>query len=106
MEGKRWWNYSSLKSYIKKIEEEHSAVRSSEQPGTSERLMEYVMLTLRSAGTDLQVVADKFDKDWYPRNRVYLEKLSKNKLLSIDNNYMKLTPAGYAICDEILLNIR
>ncbi len=102
--GKRWWNYSSLKAYISNIEKMNSAVRSSEMPDKQERLNEYVMLALRSSGIDLREL-NEFDKDWFLRNRTYLNLLQNNKFLSADNNFIKLTPSGYAVCDEILKNL-
>ena len=66
---------------------------------------EYVMLALRSSGLDLNDYRKRFSDDWIKKNNLYFELLKNEQHLTIENNWIKLTPKGYAVCDEILKNI-
>jgi oxygen-independent coproporphyrinogen III oxidase len=105
VDGKRWWNYSSLKKYISEIELNKHAVMNSEIISKEQMHDEYVMLALRSYGLDLNDYRNRFSDDWIKKNNSYFKSLMDEKHLTIDNNWIKLTPKGYAVCDEILKNI-
>jgi oxygen-independent coproporphyrinogen-3 oxidase len=61
MNGKRWWNYSSLKKYIHEIEAKGNAEAGSEMGDIKQQVDEYVMLALRSSGLDLRDFTEKFN---------------------------------------------
>ncbi len=103
--GKRWWNYSSLKRYISEIEKNNHAVANSEYINKEQMLDEYIMLALRSKGLDLNEFRNIFGEDWLKINLDYLTKLMNKKFLIIDDKYIRLTKSGYAVCDEIISNI-
>jgi oxygen-independent coproporphyrinogen-3 oxidase len=103
--GKRWWNYSSLSKYIYEIENNNNAIANSEQLSEPEMHSEYVMLALRSSGLDLADYRKRFNDDWIVRNNSYFQKLKDEKLILMDNNTIKLTKNGYFVCDGILKNI-
>jgi oxygen-independent coproporphyrinogen III oxidase len=103
--GKRWWNYSSLKKYIHEIEKYGHAMANFEQLSHAEIHDEYVMLSLRSSGLDLADYRNRFNDDWIVRNNSYLKKLTDEKLIFLDNNKIKLSKNGYFVCDEILKNL-
>lgn len=105
VDGKRWWNYSSLKKYISEIELNNHAVMNSEIISKEQMHDEYVMLALRSSGLDLDDYQKRFSDDWIKKNYSYFELLKNEKHLSIEGNWIKLTSKGYAVCDEILKNI-
>lgn len=105
VDGKRWWNYSSLKKYISEIELNNHAIMNSENITEEQMHDEYVMLALRSSGLDLGDYQKRFSDSWIKKNNSYFELLKKEQHLSIDNNFIKLTSKGYAVCDEILENI-
>ena len=100
--GKRWWNFSSLKHYISEIENKGSAIANFEKINNEMALNEYVMLALRSKGIDLMELEKKFGKSWISRNFNYIKKLDERNLVELKNNFLHLTKSGYAICDEIL----
>jgi len=104
-DGKRWWNYSSLKKYISEIELKSHAIMNSEIISNEQMHDEYVMLALRSSGLDLDDYRKRFSDDWIKKNNSYFELLKNEHHLSTDNNWIKLTSKGYAVCDEILKNI-
>jgi oxygen-independent coproporphyrinogen-3 oxidase len=105
VDGKRWWNYSSLKKYINEVELNRHAIKNSEIISDDQMHTEYVMLALRSSGLDLSDYNKRFSNDWIIKNNSYFELLKNENHLSIENNWIKLTPKGYAVCDEILKNI-
>ena len=106
VDGKRWWNYSSLKKYISEIEINNHAIMNSEIISKNQKHDEYVMLALRSSGLDLNDYLRKFtDETWIKKNNSYFELLKNEHHLTFNNNWIKLTSKGYAVCDEILKNI-
>jgi oxygen-independent coproporphyrinogen-3 oxidase len=102
---KRWWNFSSLKKYIHEIELKGHAIKNSEKITEPQLHDEYVMLALRSSGLNLIEFRKKFDDSWIKKNYNYFELLKNENLITSNNDIIKLTSKGYAICDEILKNI-
>lgn len=105
VDGKRWWNYSSLKRYISEIDKNSCAVAASENISKEQRLNEYVMLALRSSGLDLTEFKIMFGANWINEKYDYIKKLMKRDLVTLDEKYLRLTKNGYAVCDEILKEI-
>ena len=105
VDGKRWWNYSSLKKYISEIELNNHAIMNSEIISKEQMHEEYIMLALRSWGLDLNDYRKYFSDAWIKKNNSYFELLKNEHHLAIDDNWIKLTSKGYAVCDEILKNI-
>jgi oxygen-independent coproporphyrinogen-3 oxidase len=106
--GERWWNFSSLKMYIDKIENSGNAVAGSELISSEKAIDEFVMLELRSSGLNLKKFENRFGietKEWLKKNYHYFELLKNQNFVTIDSNIVKLTPKGYAVCDEILSEI-
>ena len=104
--GKRWWNCSSVKYYNSLIAKNGIAVINQELLTKNEMLEEFVMLSLRSSGLDLTELENMYGSEWYIRNKTFVSKLLKEKFLFIDGSRIKLTAKGYAICDEILINLK
>jgi oxygen-independent coproporphyrinogen III oxidase len=103
--GKRWWNFSSLKRYIAEVNKSGFAVAGSEIITDREKLSEYVMLSLRSSGLELNEFKKMFGADWINEKYDYIKKLMKRNLVTLDGKYLRLTKTGYAVCDEILKEI-
>jgi oxygen-independent coproporphyrinogen-3 oxidase len=103
--GKRWWNFSSLKRYISEVNKNGFAVAGSEVLGDKEKFNEYVMLALRSSGLDLIEFKNIFGANWINGKYDYIKKLMKRNLVTMDEKYLRLTKKGYAVCDEILKEI-
>jgi len=101
MNGKRWWNFSSLKRYISEINKNGNAEAGSEMPRQNELLEEYIMLGLRSTGINLIEVETRFGKNWYLNNSAFINNLEENGFISRSGELLKLTARGYAVCDEI-----
>ena len=105
VDGKRWWNYSSLKRYINEINTNGNAVANHEELSPEEFHNEYVMLALRSSGIKLNKYKNTFGDNWLKKNYSYLEKLENENFIFLDDSNIKLTKKGYTVCDEILQNI-
>lgn len=105
VDGRRWWNFSSLKHYISEIEKNGTAVANYEDISNKMALDEYIMLALRSKGLDLYEFEQKFGSSWLLQKKDFLTKLLEEKFILSDNKLLSFTPKGYAICDEILSKI-
>ena len=105
IDGKRWWNFSSLKRYLSEIEDNNYAVAGSEIISNKQIFDEYVMLALRSTGLNLIDLKNRFGDKWIKNKHNFLSQLQKNNLTSLKKNKIQLTKKGYALCDEILSNI-
>ena len=108
IDGKRWWNFSSLKMYIDKIEHTGVVVAGSEIINAENAMNEFIMLELRSSGFRTEVFENQFGADgtnWLKKNYSYFEMLKNENFVSIDSGVIKLTSKGYAVCDEILAEI-
>ncbi len=104
-DGKRWWNYTSLKKYISEVELNQNALMNFETLNKTQIHDEYIMLALRSSGIDVNEYKKMFGESWIKKNYTYLKELSITDNILIDDKNIKLTPKGYAVCDEILKNI-
>ena len=105
IDGKRWWNYSSVKRYISELAKNGNASANHEQLTHDEIHGEYVMLALRSSGIELKSYKKRFGSDWLKKNNSYFEELLKKDLILYDNEIIKFTRKGYTLCDEIIKNV-
>ncbi|MEB2296185.1 MAG: radical SAM family heme chaperone HemW [Ignavibacteria bacterium] len=108
IDGERWWNFSSLKMYIDKVNKFGSAVAGSEIITDDKAINEYVMLELRSSGLNFEKFENRFGiqiQEWMKSKYAYFEVLKNKKFVTIENNIVKMTSNGYAICDEILKDL-
>ncbi|MCW8804312.1 MAG: radical SAM family heme chaperone HemW [Ignavibacteriaceae bacterium] len=106
--SERWWNFSSLKMYIDKIEQSGNAVAGSETINSEKALNEYVMLELRSSGLKFKMFENRFgieSKDWLKKNYPYFQLLKNQNFVMMDDETIKFTSKGFAVCDEILTEI-
>jgi len=102
IDGKRWWNFSSVKFYNASVGKNKSGLAGSEILTKQQMLNEYVMLALRSGGLNTNELQQKFGGDWILKNSKTIEKFLDDRYFRKDNKCIKLTPKGYALCDEIL----
>jgi oxygen-independent coproporphyrinogen-3 oxidase len=63
------------------------------------------MLALRSSGIDIIEYKNLFGNAWLKKNYSYFEKLKNQNFIMHNNDFIKLTTKGYAVCDEILKNL-
>ena len=108
VDGKRWWNLSSLKMYIDKIEKSGDAIAGSEIISSEKAMDEYMMLDLRSSGLNIKMLENRFGNkgiEWLKNKYSYFELLKNQDFVMKNDGIIKLTSKGYAICDEILAEI-
>jgi len=105
IDGKRWWDFSSLTKYISEINNNGNAVRSIEVLTDDQKLNEYVMLALRSNGLNKSKFKKIFGNVWLNSKGNHFSKMIENNLIGDICGNLKLTKHGYAICDEILKNL-
>jgi len=108
IDSKRWWNLSSLKMYIDKVENSGNAIAGSEVISNEKAIDEFVMLELRSSGLNLKIFENRFGfeaKEWLKNKYTYFELLKNQNFVTIDDGAIKLTAKGYAICDEIIKEV-
>ena len=108
VDGKRWWNLSSLKMYIDKIEKSGDAIAGSEIISSEKAMDEYIMLDLRSSGLNIKMLENRFGNkgiEWLKNKYSYFELLKNQDFVMKNDGIIKLTSKGYAICDEILAEI-
>ena len=102
--GKRWWNYSSLNFYLGKMKTDNPVA--GEETLTSEQMHEeYVMLAMRSKGLDINEYKNRFGNDWLEKKKDEIDKYAADGFLVIENNFIKFTSQGYALCDEIIAKL-
>lgn len=103
--GRRWWNFSSLKHYIKEIEVKNKATCGDELLSEEQKLDEYIMLALRSYGLDLKDFTKRFGEKWLQKNQKYIQTLINANIVERNKDFIRLTRHGYPVCDEILRNL-
>jgi oxygen-independent coproporphyrinogen-3 oxidase len=106
IDGKRYWNFSSLKRYIAEIGKQNSAAAGVEELNAQQQLNEFVMLALRSSGIRTEDLISRFGKSWFIDNGNYLAKLELQNYLVTKSDSIKLTRKGYVLCDEIIKNLQ
>ena len=99
--GKRWWNFSSLRKYISEIEKNKHAVRGNEILSSRQMKDEYIMLALRSNGLEIDEI-NKYSADWYFEKKKIIDSFIDRRYLVEKERKLKCTQRGYLICDEIV----
>lgn len=99
--GKRWWNFSSLKKYVNEIDLYGHAIRGSEILDNSQMLDETIMLGLRSTGIKLEKLKT-YSPDWYIGKQKMINEFVDDDFLKFENGKLVCTQKGFMICDEII----
>ncbi|MBX2974626.1 MAG: radical SAM family heme chaperone HemW [Ignavibacteriaceae bacterium] len=102
MNGKRWHNCSSLKMYIDLIDEKNNALISKEILTKIEMENEYWFLAFRSRGLIVEEYISKFGNSRLNQNSDLISNLIDEGFMLNQNGVIRLTPKGFALCDEIL----
>jgi oxygen-independent coproporphyrinogen-3 oxidase len=105
MDGKRWWNMTSLTFYLLSMKEKNHA-RAGEEFLTREQMHdEYIMLAFRSSGLNRIDYASRFGQGRLHHRENDIQTLRDNGFLLEENGVIKMTAKGYAVCDEIVKNL-
>lgn len=103
--GDRWWNVSSLTSYLESLDRGVVPVAGSEHLTDDQALTEAVSLGLRSDGIRLRQVTDLFKFDFLMRYDTQLAELVDAGFLIVDSKTVRCTPKGYLACDALTLKL-
>lgn len=100
-EGRRWWNVSSIRSWL-------DALRRGALPEAGGELLtpavqrnEYVYLRLRSEGIDLREYSRLFGHDLREQRRSFLDRCVDAGYIRIADESIRLTRAGMLLCDAL-----
>ncbi|CAN2039051.1 Heme chaperone HemW [Candidatus Magnetomoraceae bacterium gMMP-15] len=97
----RYWNYSSLKKYIKTINKGNLPTASSEQLTWQQQMIEFIYLGLRRAeGINIKIFEKRFKVFFDKIFQEVLEKLIKKGLIEIKEKHCILTEQGMLLLDS------
>ncbi|HNZ64974.1 MAG TPA: radical SAM family heme chaperone HemW [Smithella sp.] len=104
LDNKRWWNKSSVKTYLKEISGGRMPVQDSEILSMEQLQLEALFLGLRTkAGIDLKHYKTKYGIDVLADNKIIIDALIKNKLVELEKGSLRPTRAGMAVADSLAL---
>lgn len=104
LNNKRWWNTSSVKTYIKEIASGGIPVQESETLSAEQLQLEALFLGLRTKeGIDLKHYKTKYSIDLLADKKTIIHALIKNKLVELQDGFLCPTRQGMAIADSLAL---
>jgi oxygen-independent coproporphyrinogen III oxidase len=98
----RWVNIRSIDKYIQRILKEQNPYDFIEFIDTDTSIYEFIFLGLRSKGINFKTFRDIYKIDFRDKYSNTIDILTHNGFASANNEYIRLTPKGYAVCDEII----
>lgn len=101
---KRWWNKSAVKTYLATINGGEIPVEDSEVLSAEQLQLEALFLGLRTnEGVNLHLYKAAHGIDLLADKKTIIDMLMKNKLVAIENGFLRPTTAGMAIADSLAL---
>ncbi len=101
--NERFWNYRNLTKYIESVNQKGNSIKSKEVLTKKQNYVEYLMLSLRSDGLDLNKLQDySYNENKFEQFNKYLNELIKLGLIVFVNEKYKLTKRGYPVADKII----
>ncbi len=102
---KRYWNFRNIGKYLDNIQKGLLPIENQETIGVKEKLLESLMLGLRSEGIDFASFQKNFDVELTKiANSLFNEWVELGKA-KIDHRRVKLTDEGYFVCDKLILDL-
>ncbi|MFI5145146.1 MAG: radical SAM family heme chaperone HemW [Ignavibacteria bacterium] len=95
-------NIRDIGKYIDKIKNNKNAADFTEFIDNDTSIYEYIMLGLRSRGVDFNTFRKNYKLDFRTKYSQTIEILINAGLAQLTQDNLRLTPKGYAVCDEIL----
>jgi oxygen-independent coproporphyrinogen III oxidase len=99
--GHRSWNVSSLGAYVEQVASDVLPVAGGEDLTQEMLREEYIYLRLRSEGIVRGEFRSRFGGDVVEENAALVARCLREGLLVLDGDVLRLTPAGFTVCDEI-----
>jgi oxygen-independent coproporphyrinogen III oxidase len=104
IDNERWWNSPAVKSYLEDIETGKRPIENSEELTLEQLQLEALFLGLRmKAGIDLELYKTKYGIDLVADRKSIIDKLIINKLLELDDVFLRPTLSGMAVADSLAL---
>lgn len=101
---KRFWRIRNLGEFIALNNKSKSTVVGFEEITLKAEIEEIIFLALRSSGIDISKLNSKYNLDLAKVFEKEIEYYINNKCIFFENNLIRLTSKGYAICDSITLS--
>lgn len=99
--NKRWTNARNIGKYIELIETGKPAYDFIETIDKETSITEHIMLGLRSRGIFFNDFKTRYNIDFKANYSKPINLLITNGFAELTENHFRLTPKGYAVCDEI-----
>ncbi len=101
--NERFWNYRNLSKYIERVNQKGNSIKSKEELTKNQNYVEYLMLSLRSDGLDLNKLKGySYNENKLEEFNKYLNEFIKLGLMVFVNEKYKLTKRGYPVADKII----
>jgi oxygen-independent coproporphyrinogen-3 oxidase len=98
----RWSNISQISTYLERcLQPGGSPVGFREEVGTDQLVNERIFLGLRSDGVDMARFAEDFGREFPPDRILLARDLAAEGKVILEGERIRLTPAGFLLCDEI-----
>ena len=102
IDGYRYVNVRDIGKYIEAVNSGKDVYDFTEFIDKNSSIMEYIFLGLRSTGIDLNQFKSRYNIDFKLQYSSAINTLLTNNFASIDNDTLRLSRKGYAVCDEIV----
>ncbi len=102
---KRSWNVRNLNNYFNLLKSNRLPIENFEHIDTNKRILEKIMLGLRSEGIPLLEFKQEFGIDLFQICGQIFEAWESMGKAIINNNLIKLTPEGYFIADKLTIDL-
>jgi oxygen-independent coproporphyrinogen-3 oxidase len=105
--GRRSWNYRNLIRYLQAVQAKGNAIASYEDLTPMNKMFEMAFLSFRADGLRPQQIYQQTGIDLYEAMADTLRLWQQENLIKIspDQQIIRLTPTGYALCDELSLKV-
>ncbi len=101
IDGVRYNNISDIHQYIDTVSKSELPIINTEKLNSEDIINEVFYLSLRAEGLDLAKLKSEFEIDLMFDKHKLINKMLIDKKAYIENQILKLTPSGYAICDYL-----
>lgn len=94
-------NIRDINKYMENVKKDGKAFNYVERIDKKTSMDEFIFLGLRSKGVDIQKFQETYNLNFLNIYRNSIRTLIKERLAFMNDDLLRLTPRGYALCDEI-----
>ncbi len=102
---RRWWNVSNISTYLAKLSQGELPIAGEELLSGRELFEEKVMLGMRMGRLDLETIRRETGNDILAASGAFIGELTARGLAMVDSGALRLTRAGFMVCDEVSARI-